>query len=362
MEFGFVIHPVDARRDVSRKYPIAKYLPIPLIEALLRTKKPMLVSRIEGIRSNAGATTSGYFVGCAITPQMFMRMPVEDAYAAILEAVEIAAKAGAKVVGLGAFTAVVGDGGKTISERASVAVTTGNSYTVATAIEGAIKAAKVMEIDISQSQLAVVGASGSIGKTCAQILGPDFAQTVLVGRDRERLVPIVDLLRAEGASASAVTDVAEGLRDADVVITVTSAAAPIILPEHLKPGAVVCDVARPRDVSRRVAEERSDVLVIEGGIVKVPGNVDFGFSFGFPEGMAYACMCETMMLALEERAESFTCGKDVTVDQVREMAVLADKHGFRVEGFRSFERAVSQTDIEQIVANARRRKTKQLVS
>ncbi len=58
----------------------------------------------------------------------------------------------------------------------------------------------------------------------------------------------------------------------------------MIEPKHLKPGAVVCDVARPRDVSKLVAEQRDDVLVIEGGMVEVPGPVDFHFDFGFPPG------------------------------------------------------------------------------
>jgi len=110
----------------------------------------------------------------------------------------------------------------------------------------------------------------------------------------------------------------------------------------------VCDVARPRDVSWRVAKERDDVLVIEGGVVAVPGDVEFGFDFGFPPKTAYACMSETMILALEGRYESFTLGKDVSVEQVREISALADKHGFKLAGFRSFERAVTEEHIERI--------------
>ena len=77
-------------------------------------------------------------------------------------------------------------------------------------------------------------------------------------------------------------DIRDALRNADVVITVTSAVDTVIEPSYLKPGAVVCDVARPRDVSRQVAQLRPDVLVIEGGVVDVPGDVEFNFNFGFP--------------------------------------------------------------------------------
>jgi predicted amino acid dehydrogenase len=83
-------------------------------------------------------------------------------------------------------------------------------------------------------------------------------------------------------------------------------------------------------------------------MVEVPGEPDFGFDFGFPPKTAYACMSETMMLALERRYENFTLGKDVSVQQVEEMQRLAQKHGFRLAGFRSFERPVTQEQIERV--------------
>ena len=89
------------------------------------------------------------------------------------------------------------------------------------------------------------------------------------------------------------------------------------------------------------------MLVIEGGVVAVPGDVDFGMSFGFPPKTAFACMSETMMLALDGKIENFTLGKDVSVEQVEETIRLADKHGFELAGFRAFEREVSQDAIDR---------------
>jgi predicted amino acid dehydrogenase len=149
-------------------------------------------------------------------------------------------------------------------------------------------------------------------------------------------------------------NVEAGIRDADIVVAVSSATDAIIEPGYIKRGAVVCDVARPRDVSVRVVKERNDVLVIEGGVVEVPGDVDFGFNFGFPPKTAYACMSETMMLALDGRYENFTLGRDVTVGQVEEISSIARKHGFRLAGFRSFEKAVTDEQIAEIRKNAGR--------
>jgi predicted amino acid dehydrogenase len=124
----------------------------------------------------------------------------------------------------------------------------------------------------------------------------------------------------------------------------------------------VCDVARPRDVSKRVAEQRDDVLVFEGGLVEVPGPVDFHFNFGFPPKTSYACMAETIALALEGRYESYTLGKDLTVAQVKEIDQIAGRHGFKLAGFRAFEHAVSDEEIEHIRFNARRARQAQAVS
>ena len=161
------------------------------------------------------------------------------------------------------------------------------------------------------------------------------------------------------ARVTASTDIAS-IYPCDLILTVTSAVSSVIEPEHLKPGAVVCDVARPRDVSVRVAQARRDVLVIEGGMVEVPGPVDFGFDFGFPPGKSYACMAETMALALEGRYEDYSVGKQIGLDRVHEIGAIAAKHGFRLSGFRSFERAVTDEEIARVrerAHTARRRGT-----
>jgi predicted amino acid dehydrogenase len=128
----------------------------------------------------------------------------------------------------------------------------------------------------------------------------------------------------------------------------------VIQPEHLRPGSVICDVARPRDVSAMVAQARDDILVIDGGMVDVPGPVDFHFNFGFPEGKAYACMAETMALALEGRFEDYTLGKEISRARVDEITAIAQKHGFRLSGFRSFEKEVTPEQIQAVRRNAQR--------
>jgi predicted amino acid dehydrogenase len=360
--FAFVIHPIDARRDVGRKYPIARHLPEGLIEWYIKRRDPIVVCEVNGVRSLTGEEARGWLLVCPLTPRQMTTLPLDFVWDKLEKCGRLALELDAGIMGLGAFTSVVGDGGVTLAKRLpELAITTGNSYTVATAIEGAKQAGERMGYRLPEARVAVVGATGSIGATCAEMLAREVAEVALVGRNLERLEALAARIAPQSrADMKLFTDVATGLQHADIIITVTSAVDAVILPEHIKPGAVVCDVARPRDVSVRVAQERSDVLVIEGGVVRVPGDMtlpradrpDEPFSFGFPPGTAYACMSETMMLALEGRYENFTLGKDVSVAQVDETNRLAVKHGFRLAGFRSFEKAVDAEAIARIRRNA----------
>lgn len=351
--FAFIIHPVDPQRDVARKFPALGKLPPGIIDYFSRFFPPVLLSHVVGIRSAAtGKEIEGWLIACPLTPKRMMAVAVETAYLKIIQTGRLAERLGAQILGLGAFTSVVGDAGLTISRRLSVPVTTGDSYTVAVAVEATLEAAQRMGYPPAGCTAAVVGAYGATGRACAQLLAGQVSDLILVGRQGERLHEVQQEVQARGARVQIDTQLA-AIQQADLVLTVTSAFQPIIAAEHLKPGAVVCDVSRPRNVSRQVASRRKDVLVIEGGVVDLPGGADWGFDFGFPPGQTYACMAETVLLALEGRFESFTLGRHISLDRVREIAALAAKHGVRLSGLRSFEQPVTDEQIQQVREAAR---------
>ena len=51
---------------------------------------------------------------------------------------------------------------------------------------------------------------------------------------------------------------------------------------------------------------------------------------GLPDGVAYACLAETVALALEGRYETFTVGRDIEWEKVKEIYQLGLKHGMRL--------------------------------
>jgi predicted amino acid dehydrogenase len=346
--FAFVLHPLRIA-DFARKYPLVRYLPDRFVEAAFRHIRPRLVSHITGIQSATGARAEGWFIGLPLTPRLLMESPLEFVYPRLIECGRIAEAQGARIVGLGAFTKIVGDRGVTVANNIRIAVTTGNSYTAATAVEGALLAAQRLGLDPANVTAAVIGATGSIGAVASQMLARSVGRLLLVARTPETLDALQARLRPGSRADIALgMDVKKAVREADVVLTVSSATDVLIEPDDLRPGAVVCDVARPRNVSRVVYERRNDVLVIDGGVIEVPGDVDFGFDFGFPPRMCEACVAETILLALEHRYENFTLGKEISLAQVEEISALARKHGFRLSGFRRFERAISDAEVDRI--------------
>lgn len=354
-QFAFIIHPIELE-DVFRKLKFMKKWPVPVVEAVIRSLPPFKVSEITGIRSNHAETT-GHFISCPLTSKQMVTLKEEKVISKIIRAGKVAEKLGAKIVGLGAMTSVVGDAGITVAKNLNIAVTTGNSYTVATALQGTKKAAELMGLDFSRAEVLVVGATGSIGSACARIIAREARFLTLLARDKHKLDSLASrILRETGVAVKIITDIKAAIQRADIIIAVTGSAEAVIDVLALKPGSVVCDVARPRDVSKRCAELRDDVLVIEGGVVAVPGQVDFGISFGFPPRTSYACMAETMILSLEGKYESFTLGRDLSVAQIDEITRLADKHGFKISGFRSFERAITNEEIEQVRKNAEKKR------
>ena len=361
--FAFIIHPIDPKRDVSRKFPfLGRVLSERQIDFFSTFFPPVYISEIEGIKSEAtGNEIKGWFIACPYTPRRMMELPEETVYRKIIQTGRLAEKLGAQMLGLGAFTSVIGDAGITIANALDVPVTTGDSYTVTVAVDALREAAAVMEIPLRGTTVAVVGATGAIGQICAELLAEDVERLYLIGRRQDALEELRDWLQVQARTLRPGQPQAElvistrmdVLADAQLILTVTSSIDDIIRPEHLQPGSVVCDVARPRDVSAMVAAARDDILVIDGGMVDVPGSVNFHFDFGFPPGKAYACMAETIALTLEGRFEDYTLGKHLTRERVEEIDAIAKKHGFRLSGFRSFEREVTEQQIETVRRNAK---------
>lgn len=365
-KFCFVIHPTSLT-DVARYEPGVVGKGEPIIKKILSWMPPYLAAHVTGVQAPDGREIEGWFTAVPLMPEQMLALPREEVFTRILTAIELAAAQGAQIAGLGAFTGIVGDGGVTIAQRSPIPVTTGNSLTIATAIASLLRGAAEMAVAIETATAVVIGATGSIGGACVHLLAPHVQHLVLVAPNATRLEKFHhDIKDQLPCTSEWTTDVASAVRRADVILSATSATRELIEPEDLRVGAVVCDVSLPHTIGPRVVHARPDVLVIEGGNLTMPGKPRWDrirepgqqFSLGLNPDTALACMSETMVLALENRLESFTLGRGIDLARVREISAMADRCGFTLADMRAFDAPISPADVSakrEAALQARRR-------
>lgn len=331
---------------------------------------------------------------------------------------------GASILGCGAYTSIVSNQCLFLSNH-GLGVTSGNSFTCATSIQGAAVGAVKMNIDLRTARAAVVAASGNIGRLAARLITLDVPYLMLIGNPKkdfdsevkpkmeelafviyEDAVALLDeAMEAAGSvekvNASSLKGLALALwEDAeimgmlygpdrklktrteigrqihrllqsrrsanpayqpwvdftinynvlagqDIIISASSDVGTIIEPHHLRPGSVVVDVARPQDVSKRVADLRPDVLVMDGGVLKLPNLESFGWNFGYGfTPLAYACMTETAMMGWAGHTGHLSHGPFLHMKDITLTRQWAEKFGVELAGIRSFERPVSEEHVQ----------------
>ncbi len=356
--FAFVLHPLTV--DYIGNHPRLRWtrsLPRGLLETTAAYMPGRCVGSVKGARSQAtGKPVDGLIYALGTTPRQMLRRAPEFTYRRLDEAIRDAAQRGAKIVGLGAFTKVVGDAGVTVAKRAPIPVTTGNSLTIAATLETAKLTAKRLGWrDLARGKAMIVGATGSIGSVCSRLLAAAVKDVVLVSIEPERLAALRQKILAEVPDATVETDVTTGrwVGECDLIVTATSAFGQRVLDvSQCKPGALILDVALPPDISAEEAAVRPDVLVVESGEITLPGPARFSFDIGLPQGVAYACLAEAALLAMEERYECFTLGRDVAPGRVKEIYRLFRKHGLQIAPLRTFGRLLTDDLVAEKIERA----------
>ena len=364
--FAFVIHPLS-QQYLTKKQPlewVARVSPPPvmdLVEKVAAYSSPFLYSRVSGIRSPTGDEAEGWLITVGGTPREIMAHGPEFTYRRLLEAAQLAKQLGAQIMGLGAFTKVIGDAGITVAKRAPLPITTGNSYSASGALWAAHEAVKRLGLvgigpsGKMQGSAMVVGATGAIGSVCARLLAKAVDNLFLVSPETAKLLALKESIEHEtpGARVSVSTQTDRDLGDMDMIVTATSGAGKRILDiMKVKPGCVITDVARPLDIPASDVAKRPDVLVIESGEIQLPGQVRMK-DIGLPPGVAYACLAETIVLALEGRFENFTLGRNIEWEKVREIYKMGLRHGMQLAAISGAKGVYTEEDLNRVARLAR---------
>lgn len=362
-DFGFVIHCLSYEHlfkspVVGQLLQLAPAKWNPMIEKNVARLPGIVYGRARGIISKkTGKETTGIIYALFATPKAMREEEPEKTYEKIERICFHAAEHGVKLMGLGAYTKIVGDAGATINRNSPIPVTTGNSLSASAtlwALHDAVKKMRLLKFDpetgLVNGTATIIGATGSIGRVSAKLLSMVFNRIVLVAPRIDRLADLkfeIEKL-APRTQVAITTDANEVAAQTDVLVTATSAFDQKIIDiERLKPGCVVCDCSRPLDFDLDDAMKRPDVLIIESGEVILPGTKrQLTCDIGLPEDIVYACLGETAVLAMEGLHEPFTLGRDIEWHKVKQIYRLAVEHGVELAAIRGVSGFISDKEIE----------------
>jgi len=359
--FAFVIHPLSKeflKKDKAVDF-LSNFTPpafLDAVEKVIAYAPPWVYSRVTGIKSPTGAEAEGWLITVGGTPKQMLAHDPEFTYKRLLQAARMAKRMGAQIMGLGAFTKVVGDAGVTVAKKADIPITTGNSYSASGALWAAADAVRrmgLLKVEKGKriiGKTMVLGATGAIGSVCCRLLAKAFNEVYLVGRNTAKLLALKESILEEtpGVTIKVTTKPDRYIEDMDVIVTATSGQGKTVLDiTRAKPGCVITDVARPLDLSPEDVAKRPDVLVIESGEIELPGNPEMK-NIGLPHKVAYACLAETIVLALEGRYEVFTIGRDIEWEKVREIYKLGLKHGMKLAAISGVNGVFTDEDIQKV--------------
>ncbi|MGK3648217.1 aminotransferase class III-fold pyridoxal phosphate-dependent enzyme [Pseudarthrobacter enclensis] len=359
--FAFVVHPLNPASLADFDPSLSGFTDAQHTELLERFDRASSLLNpapfVVGSGTVGGETTvHGELIGVPYTAEQLLALPTARACAVISDAVELATERGAEIVGLGAYTSIVTSNAVGLGER-NVPVTTGNAFTAAASVRAVLTAATDRGVPLPDATVAIVGAGGAIGRAVAVALAGRVGRLLLVGRPGSRsarLAESVDavetvLREANAPAGEAWTDTAvetgddapAAARRACVVITASSTPHALLTAGDFTQNAIVCDVAQPPNLPATLPRDRPDLATFAGGMVTVPAGSDFDLQYGLPAGITYACMAETMLLALakesgvEDWQSLASQGEALSQDALDRLGLLADRHGFRLAGIGS---------------------------
>ena len=302
--FAFLVHPrADVATDMARVWSPLGRIPGAAWDWGLRRLPvpPQLLATVRRRDAEPDAGPDGWVLVVPVGARQLLSEDRRWVVGKVEQAIDRAQELGAEVVGLGALTAPVTGAGRLLRPRPGVTMTTGNAFTAHLTVE----ALRRLLPAAPGPHVAIVGATGSVGSCVVRLLAdePLGSTLTLIARGEDRLNTLAAGFAARGTGVEVRTSTSlDAVRDADLVLVLTSAADAVIGSENLKRGAVVLDDTQPRNTDPRLMDERPDVLVIDGGVAAIPG-IDLRGDMGLPRGLAYACLCETMLMAFSGHSE-----------------------------------------------------------
>lgn len=311
-------------------------LPVEKIKSIFPFIPPRVLFKVK-VKSTTGSEINGIYIEAFIDPDKLDVQHSKTNIKKVIQAASCAEKEGASIATFGGFTSIVLEGNLASLSNNGTKFTTGNTLTAAYIVKGIEVAAEQCNIQLSNSNLLILGATGDIGMACVNYFKKKTKQLLLCARNSHRLEQLANSLLKDNVNAKHHVSFDELLPDADIIICVASTTG--LNFRNCKKNILICDAGYPKNLNKQI-NDNPQVKLFHGGM----GQVSKGFCFNpdysnsiycYPApGIAHGCILEAMVLAFENKIENYSAGKgNITTDKIEEIYTSGLKHGITLAPF-----------------------------
>ncbi|RKY35624.1 MAG: hypothetical protein DRP69_00995 [Candidatus Duberdicusella sinuisediminis] len=351
-KLAILIHPVN--RELLYLYePGMRTKSISIVKKVLEWMSPFKASDIEGIKSQYnGKEVKGELIMCPLLAEQVISLNPRKIFFKVKRAAKFAESRGANLLGLVAYTALVGEKGLKLKEHLNIPMTTGHHLTIATLPEAVLRALREAHYNLEEMIFLIFGLN-PLSFFLVSKLGNSAKKIYIYSQNREKFKKIKSLLplRLKKKVEPIGSRFKYILKWVNFIAVTTNRIPSEFNLEYLRKGTIILDTSYPR----KIVPLRKDVLVIDGVAMKPPGEPKFNFNFGLPEGLCFPCIAEPLTLFLEDRFESYSLGKDFFSEKAEEIFRLSLRHGFQIEALTSRDYLIPQERILEFKESIRRK-------
>lgn len=248
---------------------------------------------------------------------------------------------GAELIGLTSLTSSVTMKGEWLQDQPGVkiALTHGDAYAAGLTLEGLEKIAFLMERDLKEMTVAVLGAYGLIGKAVSTKLTDMCRKLIVIGPNSDKLDRLYHNLPKGSAKVIKTTEITN-INHADIIVTATSNPNALVKLDVFKDSrkTILYEVSVPHNIPKttyaEIKKQRPNIIRVDGAMAIIPG-IDLGIEItGVNKGSTYACWAETIMQALENDLADHV--GEIDLLYLEKTLLWGRKYGFLHEPFSCF--------------------------
>jgi predicted amino acid dehydrogenase len=279
----------------------------------------------------SGKQINAALVICPFLPQQISNPhQLKRAYTKVIQAVRLATDLGARVATLGGFTSILaGTRRAQLAAEAGITLTAGSGLTAALTVEQMRCALGQQDRLFEDETVAVIGATGDVGRTIAHLLGDTPKRLLLAARDQSKLEVLASSLSHPDCQ---VASVAQAVEAASAILVATSASTPLFAASDVRADAVICDAGVPPSIAR--TEHPVAATLVRAGLAEFihPTGLQDYTQLDKPYHL-FGCFSEGIVLAADENLRQQAAIRSLT-NREDAIALLhaAERLGIRAGG------------------------------